>query len=117
MFDIDNYNKCFTEETKNYTKICKGKPCEYADECDRNGKIVYCNRDDKKKELYYLKGRIGDVRFSFKDMCKRDDFPNGINKEVLQKLYDIAKEKYPELVPTSIDVWVEELKEMGMYKE
>lgn len=50
-------------------------------------------------------------------MCKRDDFPNGINKEMLQKLYDMGKEKYPELLPPSIDVWVDELKEMGMYKE
>lgn len=114
-FDIDSYNKYFFETTKGYKRICGGKPCEYAD----NGCLhsVFCNRDDEKRELHYIPGCIGDHIFSFKDMCLRDEIPKeGYSMENLKNIYKMCKEKIPDWTP-SIKTWVEELKEMGKFKE
>ena len=118
-FDIEEYNKRFAEETKDYTKICAGKPCQYVDECRKNGKILFCQRDDEEKELQYVKGRpdFGDC-FSFKNMCRRDDFPEGgYDRKLLEVFYWFGKISFPKIMPPSIDVLIEELKEMGLYKE
>lgn len=119
-FDIDEYNRRFAEETKDYTKICNGKPCQYADECEKNGLIVFCCRDDEKKALCYIRGmQSGDGYFSFKNMCKRDSFipDGGYTKRHLETFYGFGKLSFPNFMPPSIDVWIDELKEIGLYKE
>lgn len=116
--DIEDYNRRFKEETKCYKKFCKGKECQYADECEKQGYIVFCERDDKRKILHYIKGRSGGGIFSFKDMCRKDDFPkDGMDMKMLNELWKNAEKKFPEILPNSIDVWIAELKEMGMFKE
>ena len=114
-FDIDEYNKRFAEETKDYTKICGGKPCQYADECEMK---AFCNRDDEKKELHYIKGMIlSSEYYSFKNRCKCDIPEGGYTKRQLETFYGFGKLSFPNIMPPSIDVWIEELKEMGLYKE
>ena len=114
-FDIDEYNKRFAEETKDYAKICNGLPCQYADECEMK---VFCNRDGEKKELRYIRGfRSGNGYFSFNGMCKRDIPDGGYTREHLETFYQFGKLTFPNIMPPSIGVWIEELKEMGMYKE
>lgn len=116
-FDIDEYNKAFSERTKNYTKICKGKPCQYVNDCEENGNIVFCNEDNEKGELHYIKGRVSMGIISFKNVCRRDDFTGKFNTKALQKLWDIWEPKFPEMLPQSIDAWVEELREMELFED
>ena len=117
-FNIGEYNKSFVEETKYYTKICGGRPCQYADECEKKGLILFCCIDDENGQLLYIKGRTGDRQFSFKNMCRRDYIPDGgYTKGNLEAFYQLGKFSFPDIIPPSIDVWIEELKEMGIYKE
>ena len=113
-FDIDEYNKRFAEETKDCAKICNGKPCPYADECEIK---VFC--DERKKKLHYIKGMIpSDAYYSFKNMCRRDCIPeDGYDRKGLELFYGFGKISFPEIMPPPIDVWVDELREMGLYKE
>lgn len=114
-FDIDEYNKRFAEETKDYTKICNGLPCQYADECEMK---AFCNSDEEKKELHYIKGMKPSSRcYSFKNMCKRDIPEGGYTRKHLETFYQFGKFSFPNIMPPSIDVWIEELKEMGLYRE
>lgn len=116
--DIEEFNKKFSEETRDYKKFCKNKECQYADECDKQGYIVFCERDDERKILHYIKGRSDGGIFSFKDMCRRDDFPkDGMDMKILNELWGNADKKFPEILPDSINVWIEELKEMRMFME
>ena len=104
---------------KHYTKLCKGKPCPYIEDCDKNGLILFCRKDDERKRNYYIKRLIPNSGFySFKNACKRDDMlKEGYSRENLQIIYGIGRLLFPDVIPPSIDVWIEELKEMGMYKE
>ena len=115
-FNINEYNKRFTEETKDYTKICDGNPCPYADKCERK---VFFNIDEGKKELNYIKGlRSGNGCFSFRNhMCKRDIADVSYTRENVEIFYQLGKAIFPSIIPPSIDVWIEELKEIGLYKE
>lgn len=102
-----------------WANFCENRLCPYADECDKNGLILLCKKNDEKRERYYIKGRKPETDFySFKYMCRRDDIPvGGYTKEYLEKLYESSKETFPDMIPPSIDVWIDELKEIGMYKE
>lgn len=114
-FDIDEYNKRFAEETKDYTKICNGLPCQYADECEIK---AFCNSDEEKKELHYVIDPIPTSEYySFKNMCKQSIPEGGYTRGYLEALYHMGKITFPKIMPPSIDVWIEELKEMGLYKE
>ena len=102
-----------------WTNFCNGKPCPYTNECNESGMILFCRESKRKRERYYIRGRKPETDFySFKYVCRRDDIPvGGYTKEYLEKLYESSKYAFPDMVPPSIDVWIDELKEMGMYKE
>ncbi len=102
-----------------WENFCNGKPCPYTNECNENGMILFCRESKGKRERYYIRGRKPETDFySFKYVCRRDDIPvGGYTKEYLEKLYKSSKEAFPDMIPPSIDVWIDELKEMGMYKE
>lgn len=118
-FDIDECNRRFAEETKDYTKICGGKPCQYFDECEKQGLLTFVCRDDENKQLLYIIGKPADGYYSFKKICKRDSFipEGGYTKRHLEAFYGFGKLSFPNIMPPSIDVWIEELREMGLYKE
>ena len=103
---------------ESYTKLCCEKPCPYINECEKNGKILFCRQDDEKKEIHFIKGIAITGIYSFKNVCRRDDIPpNGYSREELENFYGFGKLSFPGIMPPSIDVWINELKEMGMYKD
>lgn len=101
-----------------YTKLCDEKPCPYINKCEKNGKILFCKQDDEKKEIRFIKGMMGAGVYSFKNVCRRDSIPKGgYSREKLKDFYRFVKYSFPGSAPPSIDVWIDELKEIGMYKE
>ncbi len=118
--NFEEYNKVFEEETKDYIKICNGNTCPYVDECNKKGLIVFCEKDDGNRMLRYIRGLQHERQYySFKDVCRRDSFipEGGYTRKHLETFYCFGRITFPNFMPPSIDVWIKELKEMGLFNE